>query len=165
MLVFLLFLLRYKRFCVGDFTERGVFMYNLTSINISPVVEKIISVLTLRKEIVGAYLFGSILGQCREDSDIDLGIVLTPHYPYTEKETEKIQEELIEDLPPFQNHHYDVVIVNYVSAIFAFSVISKGQLIYCGDHDVLSDFIEEVSRKRAENYPRYRRALEIIAKG
>ncbi len=140
-------------------------MKKLVKEDISLIIKKLIPVLKLRKKVVGAYLFGSILEQCRPDSDIDVGLLLAPGISYSEKEVEKIQADILDDLPPIKNHSFDLVILNHSSAIFAFRVISQGRLIYASDLEAVTDFKEIVSRQRAENYPRYRRALESICKG
>lgn len=139
-------------------------MPELVRVEISTIVEKIISVLKSRKEVVGAYLFGSILGRCRPESDIDVGLLLKPDVLYSEKEAEKIQEEILQELPPINKHPFDIIILNRSSAIFAYRVIAQGRLIFVRDLEAVTDFMEMVSRLRAENYPRYRRALEEIAR-
>lgn len=140
-------------------------MHQLINVDISKVIEQLTSVLKSRKVVVGAYLFGSILGRCRPDSDIDVGLLLAPDVSYSEKEAEILLEEILEVLTPLNNHPFDLIILNYSSAIFAYKVITQGRLIYASNLEAVTDFMEKVSRQRAENYPRYRKALETIAKG
>lgn len=140
-------------------------MRELICLNISKIIERLTPVLKSQEKVVGAYLFGSTLGPCRPDSDIDIGLLLAPDISYSEKDAEKIQEEIFEELPHSGSHSYDLVILNYVSAIFAYRVITEGRLIYARDYEAVTDFMEKVSRQRAENYPRYRQALEVIVKG
>lgn len=137
-------------------------MNTLVQVDISLILEKLIPVLKTQEEVVGAYLFGSILEHCRPDSDIDVGVVLAPGVSYSEQELETIQIKILEELPPLNNHPFDIIILNDSSAIFAYKVISQGRLIYARDYEAVTDFKEIVSRQRAENYPRYRRALESI---
>lgn len=125
----------------------------------------LIPVLELRKNIGAAYLFGSMLDYCRPDSDIDVGILLAPDILCSEREAEKILEEIYMELAPVNNHPYDIIILNNCSAIFAYRVITRGRLVYTGDEEAITDFMEKVSRRRAENYPRFRRALELIVGG
>ena len=139
--------------------------HKLISMDTSIIIEKLNPVLKSRKEVVGAYLFGSILGPCRDDSDLDVGLLLDPVVPYSEKEAEKILEEILEVLLPINNHPFDLSILNHSSAIFAYKVITQGQLVYVNDLETVTSFMEMVSRQRAENYPRYRQALEAIVKG
>ncbi len=140
-------------------------MNTLVYMDMSSVLERLLPVLKSRKEVAGAYLFGSALGQCRPDSDIDVGILLAPGVSYSEKEAEIIQAEILDELPLLKTHSFDLVILNKASAIFAYRVISQGRLIYVADDEAVTDFIELVSRLRADNYPRYRQALESIVKG
>lgn len=140
-------------------------MHQLISVDISNIIEKLTPVLKSQKVVVAAYLFGSILGRCRPDSDIDVGLLLAPDVSYSEKEAEIILEEILEVLPPLNNHPFDLIILNHSSAIFAYKVITQGRLIYASNLEAVTDFMEKVSRQRAENYPRYRQALEAIVKG
>ena len=140
-------------------------MHTLVYMDISLILGKLLPVLKSHEEVVGAYIFGSILGQCRPDSDIDVGILLAPGVSYSEKEAEKIQASMLDDLPPLNNHSFDIIILNQASAIFAFKVISQGRLVYETDHEAVTDFMELTSRRRAENYPRYRQALALICEG
>lgn len=137
-------------------------MSQLISVDLNMIKENLIPALKSGKTIAGAYLFGSVLDYCRPDSDIDVGILLSPGLLYSEKETEKILEEIYLELPPVKNHPYDIIILNSCSAIFAYRVITQGRLIYAGDEEAITDFMEKISRQRAENYPRFRRALELI---
>jgi len=135
----------------------------LVRVEINRITDSLIPSLKSRKAIAGAYLFGSVLDQCRPDSDIDVGILLVPGIAYAE--AENILEKLYLELPPVHKHPYDIIILNHCSAIFAYRVITQGRLIYAQDMEPVTDFMENISRQRAENYPRYRRALELIAKG
>jgi predicted nucleotidyltransferase len=42
------------------------------------IIKVVVPILEELKEIAGAYLFGSALGLCRPDSDIDIGLVIKP---------------------------------------------------------------------------------------
>ncbi|MBS3948144.1 MAG: hypothetical protein KGZ57_07600 [Dethiobacter sp.] len=138
-------------------------MSQLVRVDINTIKDSLIPFLKSRKVISGAYLFGSVLDRCRPDSDIDVGILLVPGIAYPE--AEKIMEELYLKLPPVNRRPYDIIILNHCSAIFAYRVITGGRLIYADNMETVTDFMESISRQRAENYPRYRRALELIAKG
>ena len=85
-------------------------MHQLINVDISKVIEQLTSVLKSRKVVVGAYLFGSILGRCRPDSDIDVGLLLAPDVSYSEKEAEILLEEILEVLTPLNNHPFDLII-------------------------------------------------------
>ncbi|MEW5921589.1 MAG: nucleotidyltransferase domain-containing protein [Bacillota bacterium] len=140
-------------------------MNSLIRVELTLILEKLIPVLKAQEIVVGAYLFGSILGPCRQDSDIDVGLILKPQISYADKELEIIQARILEKLSPLNNHPFDLVILNRVNAIFAYRVISQGRQIYNIDGDAVTDFIEIICRQRAENYPRYCEALETIVKG
>jgi uncharacterized protein len=114
-------------------------------------------------EIIGAYFFGSSLDKCRIDSDIDIGIVLTSKVHLPEKEQDLLIERILSEKPRFGNHLLDLTILRENDVFFTHRVIREGSLFYVKDVEELTDFIEIVSNKYRENYPRYRQALELIA--
>lgn len=137
-------------------------MHKLIKMDINSISEAIIPVLELQNKVAGAYLFGSVLEKCRPDSDIDLAILLQTDQVLTEQDAEVFSEKLLGKLPHINNHPYDIIILNNVSYILSYKIITQGKLIYARDYDAITSFMEKVSRIRAENYPRYRQALEDI---
>lgn len=112
-------------------------------------------------EVAGAYLFGSALEKCRPDSDIDLGLVLFPSIQEPPGHGFISLEAAIEsELPRLQGHGFDVNVLRAQNVIFSFKVISTGKLVYAADMDVVTDFVEKVSRCYADIGYRYRRAVE-----
>ncbi len=126
------------------------------------IKEAVGSALMDMKEIAGVYLFGSALGLCRPDSDIDIGLVIKPLYGKPDKYYLDIALAAETRLDPIDGHPFQVVPLNITDCIFAFNVIRKGRLIYERDHDAVTDFIEMISRRYGENYPRYIKYLKEI---
>jgi len=122
----------------------------------------VVSTLMDMKEIAGVYLFGSALGLCRPDSDIDIGLVIKPLYGKSDKYYLDIALAAETRLDPIDGHPFQVVPLNITDCIFAFNVIRKGQLIYESDHEAVTDFTEIISRRYSENYPRYIKYLKEI---
>jgi predicted nucleotidyltransferase len=120
-------------------------------------------VLKNRKEIAGAYLFGSALELCRLDSDIDIGLIIAPLAGRPEAYYEEVTNLTANLLIGPPSHTFDVVSLNIMNSIFSFKVIKNGYLIYNSKPAVVNDFIEYTSRQYGENYPRYREALKVIA--
>ena len=123
----------------------------------------VVSTLTDMKEIAGVYLFGSALELCRPDSDIDIGLVIKPLYGKPDKYYLDIALAAETGLDPIDGHPFQVVPLNITDCIFAFNVIRKGRLIYESDHEAVTDFMEIISRRYGENYPRYIKYLKEIA--
>jgi len=123
----------------------------------------VVSTLMDMKEIAGIYLFGSALGLCRPDSDIDIGLVIKPLYGKPDKYYLDIALAAETRLDPIDGHPFQVVPLNITDCIFAFNVIRKGRLIYDPDHEAVTDFTEIISRRYGENYPRYIKYLKEIA--
>gem|GEM_PF-377117 len=134
----------------------------LVRVELAPLVEKIKKALENFPQVAGAYLFGSVLGPCRPDSDIDLGLILEPGIRPDGAEGYHLEAAMALYLPPFQGHPFDIVLLDPGKPIFVFRVIREGKLVYCRNWDRVTDVMEFVSRRYAELYPRYRAALEEI---
>ncbi|WP_034634578.1 nucleotidyltransferase domain-containing protein [Desulfofundulus thermocisternus] len=140
-------------------------MNELMRVNLDPVVEQVKAALQNFPQVAGAYLFGSILGSCRPDSDIDLGLILEPGIVLDSVESDRLEAAISLLLPPYEGHPYDIVLVNPEKPLFAFRVIKEGKLIYARNMERITDVMEYVSRRYADLYPRYRAALEEIFAG
>lgn len=115
--------------------------------------------------IAGAYLYGSILEYCRPESDIDVGLILVPGTVKSEREGDFLIVDILEKTPTLEGRYLDLILLNFQTTIFAFQVLSKGELIYNYRPDVVTDFLEITSRQYGEVYPRYRQALDLILGG
>lgn len=134
----------------------------LVRVELAPLVERIRAALEDFPQVAGAYLFGSVLGLCRPDSDIDLGLILEPGIRPDGAEGYHLEAAIALCLPPFQGHPFDIVLLDPGKPLFVFRVIKEGKLVYCRNWDRVTDVMEFVSRRYAEVYPRYRAALEEI---
>jgi uncharacterized protein len=136
---------------------------NLIFIDLSKVEPLIKSALEKHPEIIGAYFFGSSLDRCRVDSDIDVGIVLTRKESLPEKKQDLLIAKILSEVPRIGSHIIDVTILRENDVFFTHRVIRAGRLFFVKDIEELTDFMEIVSNKYRQNYPRYRQALELIA--
>jgi len=137
----------------------------LVRINLEPVIKQVQAVLNEFPQVAGAYLFGSAMELCRPDSDIDLGLILEPEVKPDTQEGDVLASEVAFSLKPVNGHPFDVVLLDPGKPLFVFRVIKEGKLVYCRNRDRVTDLIEYVSRRYADLYPRYRRALEEILNG
>ncbi|OPX83559.1 MAG: hypothetical protein A4E53_04576 [Pelotomaculum sp. PtaB.Bin104] len=133
------------------------------------VREQVADILKEFPQVAGAYLFGSCLGGCRPDSDIDIGLVLE-NVDISEREQAQLEASIRNSFHSFDSHTYDIVLLELNNPIFYYKVIKEGRLIYVRNIDRVTDVMEIVSRRYADLYPRYRRALqeiidEVIANG
>lgn len=135
---------------------------NMVKINLEDIKKELIPVLEKYPEIAGAYLFGSALDYCRPDSDIDIGLIIGDEEKHSDQDCQLLIEIILRNLSPINKHQFDLVILKSSEAIFSFRVIRNGTLIYNRDNTVVTDFIEKVSQKYREVYPRYKKALEMI---
>lgn len=113
-------------------------------------------------EIAGIYLFGSALGRMRPDSDIDLGLILVPGAVKSEKELDFFLGKLYLALRNFEGHPFDLVSVRDADTILAFEILRHGVPLLIKDEAVVLDVVEAISRRYADVYPRYKKALEIV---
>lgn len=111
-------------------------------------------------EIVGVYLFGSALGHCRPDSDVDVGVFVSPDL--SERERVLLENKLAFELPPLAGHPFDVTVIDPRQVRFAFRVLSDGIPLYVGDSERLTDLMEKVSRGKDEFAYWYRLATDEI---
>lgn len=110
--------------------------------------------------VAGAYLFGSILGPCRPDSDIDLGIV-----PRVGSDPFQLVGDVEAACRPLDGHFVHATILEARRVLFSFEVASRGELLYCADRDVVTDFIEAVALRYQDVGPAHAQALlEILGR-
>lgn len=140
-------------------------MPELVRIDLEPVIRQVQAVLKEFPQVAGAYLFGSVLEPCRPDSDIDLGLVLEPEIEPDTKAGDILASEVAFALQPVNGHPFDVVLLDPDKPLFVFRVMREGKLVYAGNMDRVTDLIEYVSRRYADLYPRYRKALEEVLNG
>jgi len=133
----------------------------LTYLDKESIRDQVAEVLRGFPQIAGAYLFGSALGACRPDSDIDIGLVLED-INISEREKAQLEAAIGNSFYPLNGHPYDIVLLELNNTIFYFKVIKEGCLIYVRNFDRITDIMEYVSRRYAESYPRYRIALQEI---
>ncbi len=95
---------------------------------IERVKEAATQIFSTRREIVVAYLFGSIL-RTPDFNDIDIGLLLDdgfrPHALY--------EPEIIGEFEDRIDHSFDIRILNGRSIRFLFQVISNSQVLYVAD--------------------------------
>lgn len=122
-----------------------------------------------RYGVVAAYLFGSRAdGSAYPDSDYDFGILVLPfdRERHNLAYTTKIGLE-IEDAASLNKA--DVVLLNTASIVMRFEVIKHGQLIYCRDDELRTDFEDVVIRDYLDFKPfldqYYREVREAIREG
>lgn len=90
--------------------------------------------------VVAIYIFGSFGTEYENEfSDIDIGILYSSDL--------NLREELLIEsdiCKIFGRDDIDVINLNKAPIDLQFEVISKGELVYCKDDSLLTDFIERV---------------------
>ncbi|MCG0278198.1 MAG: nucleotidyltransferase domain-containing protein [Thermanaeromonas sp.] len=137
-------------------------MPGLVRLNLDRIIRQVQEALKNFPQVAGAYLFGSSLGPCRPDSDIDLGLILEPGIKPDSEEGDTLEADIALYLPPIDGHPFDIVLLDPDKPLFTFHALKKGKLIYCRNMERVTDVIEYVSRRYADLYPRYIRALEEV---
>lgn len=107
--------------------------------------------------VAAVYLFGSALGEMRPDSDIDIGVV-----PLAGADPFQIVGDLEGLSPLVGGHPVHATVLDGRDTLFAFQVLSGGELIHCANDETLTDFIERVSLRYADVGPPYEWALRQI---
>lgn len=116
--------------------------------------------------VSGAYLFGSSLGACRPDSDIDLGLILSADPAHILEDTTDVEVEAA--LGALEGHPYHVTTLLAEAVTFSFNAISRGRLIYRRDPARIGDFVANVCIAHDDLLPfldTYRRERERMLNG
>lgn len=138
-------------------------MATLVELPVHAIREAVAKALPYFPQVAGAVLFGSALGSCRPDSDIDLGLILFP--PCGEPPGwgfARLEADVERKLQPLGGHRFEVTVLSPDQPLFAFKAIREGQIVYIRDEDTVFDFVEKVSRSTAELLPRHQRALREV---
>lgn len=130
------------------------------------ILEKIKVYFTKKPEVVAVYLYGSYArGDARDDSDIDLGILLAPGLEV--KGFDIPQVVFAQDLTKHIKKKVEVQDLGVCRVDFTHRVISEGQLIYSSNETKRIGFEEAVLRNYFFLKPlfdEYYSALSKIAK-
>lgn len=121
------------------------------------VAETLVPDISKTPGVAGAYLFGSVLGSMRADSDIDLALV-----PMPGSDPFQTVGELESRLRTVEGHPVHVTVLSRRNVRFAMEVLRTGKLIFTGDVNALTDFMEHVSRLYPDEEYMHRRAMEDI---
>lgn len=93
--------------------------------------------------ILFVYLYGSfVTGEAFRDIDVGL-------YTYDRKDF-SYESDLSFELSKAIGHEVEVKVINDAPVAFQMAVISEGRLLFSGDDDVRTDFIEDVGRRYRE---------------
>lgn len=140
-------------------------MADLVTVSPEAIGRVLSGVLPRFPEVAGAVLFGSALGECRPDSDIDVGLILCPSVAEPHGWGFAGLESRVErELGTVEGHPFEVTVLRRDRPLFSFKVWKEGRPLYLRDEEAVLDFVERVSRSHAELAPRHRRALREVLK-
>ncbi len=131
----------------------------LVTVDREAISRRVVPAVEVEPQVIAAYLFGSALGRCRPDSDIDIGIVSTCQ---GERERLYLEARIVNRLQPLDGHPFDVIALDPGDILFSFSVVHHGVPLYVRDRDRLGDFLYAVSRPYGELAWRRRQALAEV---
>lgn len=113
-----------------------------------------------------AYLFGSALGRCRPDSDIDVGLIRRTEPGESRYKGWKaalgIEVAAARAIGSIDGHPIDATGLDEAQPLFAMTVVRSGHLCDVGDEDAFTDFLEHVAQAYRENAPRHRAAVDEV---
>lgn len=138
----------------------------LVEIDREEAVRRIAAACAERPEVAAAYLFGSALGLCRPDSDIDIDVIRRPTAGETGyggfKAALRIEAARMADLGSQDGHPFDVTVLDEEHPVFAMTVLDEGRLCYVADAEAYTDFLEHVAQAYRENARRHQAALAEV---
>lgn len=131
----------------------------MPAVPIDVIAELVRQTLPAFPEVVGAYLFGSVLDKEPIVGDIDVGLVVRP---MKERDAERLESDVECALGEVDGTPFDVTVLDQRATAFTMKVLRQGLLIYEADTDAVTDFIERVSLIWRDVGPRYELARREV---
>ncbi|MFB6115371.1 MAG: nucleotidyltransferase domain-containing protein [Candidatus Nanohalobium sp.] len=114
------------------------------------IIRKTEEVMSGREDIIAAYLFGSFAaGREHEDSDVDIGIVVSGKKDFTKLTS--IEKEVSDKL----ERKADIRVLNDQDTRFKYQVLKTGRLIFSCDEEKRTEFEEDAMRNYLDMKPFY----------
>lgn len=105
---------------------------------LSPLCGRLQHYFAGRRDVAAAILFGSTArGEARPDSDIDIGVLLTPEAAQQGIDRSRLIADIMGVL---MTNNVDVVILNRASPLLMHRVVRDGRVIYSADDGALAEF-------------------------
>ncbi len=141
-------------------------MPNLVEIDRDTAVRRIADASGRVRGVAAAFLFGSALGTCRPDSDVDVAIIRAPaddEDPQAAFKADlRLESDFLQTLDRVDGHPVDVTVLDEAHPIFAMTVLRGGRICCICDEVAYTDFLEHVAQAYRENAPRYEAALREV---
>ncbi|MDA8065845.1 MAG: nucleotidyltransferase domain-containing protein [Thermaerobacter sp.] len=112
----------------------------LVRVDLERVAARVTQVLPRFAEVAGAYLFGSGIGLCRPDSDLDLALILRRPAAHPLQLEGRVEAQL----GSVDGHPFSVLALGHPGRL-AWEVIGNGRLMYEQDRDAVTDFLEQTA--------------------
>ena len=105
---------------------------------ILPLIEKLKEALSLDKDVITVYLFGSYAeGKIHALSDVDIGILLKENVDFFKKRMQLI--EIISKV--LLTDEVDLIILNEAPSSLCFEIFNKGKIMLNKDENVRVEFL------------------------
>ena len=125
----------------------------MTAIRKEQIESKLLLFFSERKEVLFAYLFGSVAKESAGRlSDIDIAVYLDP-VMIPEAGGYGYQSELIVELQAILKDKVDLVVLNEAPTVLRFQVLKSGSLIYCASEAERRKFHENTMNKYLDLKP------------
>ena len=135
-------------------------LYTVSQARKQRIEKDIIKILSVKKEVRFAFLFGSFNDGTEENPlpfhDVDVGVFLKG---LDKKESVFYSLDLAEELSISAGVPVDVRVLNYAPVTFLFHVV-RGKLIIDKDEEDRGDFMEHVVRHYLDMEPLFHRAVK-----
>lgn len=137
-------------------------MKELIRLDLTRLQDYIASVLSDFPLVAGAYLYGSALGECRPDSDIDVGIIPASPDRRSARDRFDLETRVETALGQFDGHPFDVRTFFEDSPLFVVPAVRSGKLVFARDMDAVTDLLERAALRYRDAAPRHRQALREV---
>ena len=134
----------------------------MKALGTSPLARAVARCASTRREVVAAYVFGSVAtGRTRADSDVDVAVLLAR--PLPPNRSLRYQLKLMADLgSALHRSDVDLVVLNDASPLLAHRVLSKGRLVFERSRSARVRFQVRTASRYADVIPMYETQIRYL---
>lgn len=136
----------------------------MSSRDFSSAKDAVIDCVSRKREILAAYIFGSVsTGRTRKSSDIDVAVLISDRISPSKRFEYRLK--LMADLgSALHRSDVDLVILNEASPLLAHRVLSKGKLVFERSASARVRFQVMTANRYADQAPAYETYIRYLKK-
>lgn len=119
------------------------------------IVQELTDLMSDHSDILLCILFGSIANQ-RESVESDLDVAIAGERAFTAEQ----KQDFIEELATAFGRPVDLVDLQLISGTLLHQILTKGELIFCRDHQLYAELMKKMLFNQSDMMPYYYRILK-----